>query len=86
MAPSLGHGVGMPMGYLPFAALAAIHLGGPQGEPARLTVEGIRGVLKAGGIGQITHHVIRLQFEGVRRAVGETPLEEVKASSTSCRP
>jgi hypothetical protein len=27
--PSLGHGVGMPMAYLPFAALAAIHLGGP---------------------------------------------------------
>ena len=25
----------MPMGYLPFAALAAIHLSGPQGETAR---------------------------------------------------
>jgi hypothetical protein len=33
-----------------FAAIAAIHLGGPQSETARLTVEGIRGVLKAGGI------------------------------------
>jgi hypothetical protein len=35
----------MPMGYLPFAALAAIHLGGPQGETARLTVEGIRAAI-----------------------------------------
>jgi hypothetical protein len=30
------------MGYLPFAALAAIHLGGPQGDTARLTVEDSR--------------------------------------------
>jgi hypothetical protein len=42
LAPSLGHGFGMPMGYLPFAALAAIHLGGPQGDTARLTVEDSR--------------------------------------------
>jgi hypothetical protein len=28
--------------YLPFAALAAIHLGGPQGDTARLTVEDSR--------------------------------------------
>jgi hypothetical protein len=35
-------------------------------------------VLQAGGIGHITHHVIRLQFERIRRAVGETPLEESK--------
>jgi hypothetical protein len=35
----------MPMGYLPFGALAAIHLGGPQGETAQLTVEGVRDVL-----------------------------------------
>jgi hypothetical protein len=66
----------MPMGYLPFAALAAVHLGGPQGETARLTVEGVRDVLKASCIGHITHHVIRLQFERERCAVGETPLEE----------
>jgi hypothetical protein len=32
----------MPVGYLPFAALAAIHLGGPQGDTARLTVEDSR--------------------------------------------
>ena len=57
----------------------ATHLGGPQGETARLTVEGVRGALKAGGIGHITLHVIRLQFEGVRRAVGETLLEEGEA-------
>jgi hypothetical protein len=44
--PSLGHGVGMPMGHLPLAALAAIHLGGPQGVTARLTVDGDRGVHK----------------------------------------
>jgi hypothetical protein len=50
LGPSLGHGVGMPMGYLPFAALAAIHLGGPQCVTARLTVDGGRAVLKAGGI------------------------------------
>ena len=31
---------------------------------------------QAGGIGHITQHVIRLQFERVRRAVGETPLED----------
>ncbi len=31
------------------AALPAIQLGGPQGETARLIVEGIRGVLKVGG-------------------------------------
>jgi hypothetical protein len=42
LAPSLGHGFGMPVGYLPFAALAAIHLGGPQGDTARLTVEDSR--------------------------------------------
>ena len=66
----------MPMGYCPFAALAAIHLGGPQGETARLTVEGVRDVLKAGCIGHITHHVICLQFERERCAVGETPLEK----------
>src|SRR5436190_17718160 len=76
LARSLGHGVGMPMGHLPLAALAAIHLGGPQGVTARLTVHGGRGVLKASGIGHVTHHVIRLQFERVGRAVGETPFEE----------
>jgi hypothetical protein len=37
----------MPMDYLPSAALAAIYLGGRQGETARLTVEGLRGVLNA---------------------------------------
>jgi hypothetical protein len=30
-------------------------------------------VLKASCIGHITHHVIRLQFERERCAVGETP-------------
>jgi DNA invertase Pin-like site-specific DNA recombinase len=33
---------------------------------------------QAGGIGHITQHVIRLQFERVRRAVGETPLEDLE--------
>jgi len=71
LTPSLDHGVGMPMGYLPLAVLTATDLGGPQGETARLTVEGVRGVLKAGGIGHIIHLVIRLQLERVRRAVGK---------------
>ena len=31
--------------------------------------------LKAGGIGHVAHHVIRLQFERERRAVGEAPPE-----------
>src|SRR6266446_2684589 len=65
----------MPMGYLPFAALAAIHLGGPQGVTARLAVHGGRGVLEAGGICHVTHHVIRHDFEHVRRAVRETLFE-----------
>src|SRR5215208_175493 len=72
---SLGHGVAMAMGYLPLAALAPVHLRGPQGVAARLTVDGGRRVLKAGGIGHVAHHVIRLQFERVRRAVGEAPPE-----------
>ena len=80
LAPSLDHGVGVPVGHLPFAALAAINLGCPQGETARLTVHGGRGVLQAGGIGHITHHVIRLQFERVRGAVGELLSRKVKAS------
>ena len=33
-------------------------------------------MLKAGGVGHITQDVIRLQFERVGRAVGETPIEE----------
>ncbi len=63
------------MGYLPLATLAAIHLGRPPGVTAWLTVDGGRGVLQAGGIGNITHHVIRLELERLRRAVGETPPE-----------
>src|SRR3954462_11328944 len=63
------------MGYLPFAALATVHLCGPQGVAARLTVDGGRSVLKAGGVGHVAHHVIRLQFERVRRAFGEAPRE-----------
>src|SRR3954471_10576196 len=57
------------MGYLPFASLATVHLRGPQAVAARLTVDGGRSVLKAGGVGQVAHHVIRLQVEHVRRAV-----------------
>jgi hypothetical protein len=33
---------------------------------------------QAGGMGHITQHVIRLQFERARRAVGETPLEDLE--------
>ena len=65
----------MAMGYLPLATLAAIHLGRPPGVTAWLTVDGGRGVLQAGGIGNITHHVIRLELERLGRAVGETPPE-----------
>ena len=36
-------------------------------------------MLKTGGIGHITHHVIRLQFEGLPRGGGETPLEKSEA-------
>src|SRR3712207_1682060 len=61
----------MAMGYLPFAALATVHLRGPQGVATRLTVDGGRSMLKAGGVGHVAHHVIRLQFKRVRRAVGE---------------
>jgi hypothetical protein len=68
-AASVGQAVGVPMGYLPLAALPAMHLGGPQGEAARLTVHRERDVLKASGIGHVTRHVIRLQFEVVGRAV-----------------
>src|SRR6476619_1807597 len=59
------------MGYLPFAALATVHLCGPQGVGARLTVDGRRSALEADGVGHVAHHVIRLQFERVRRAFGE---------------
>src|ERR671924_1812931 len=63
------------MGYLPFAALATVHLSGPQGVAARLTVDGGRSVLKAGGVGHVADRVIRLQFERVRGAVGEARRE-----------
>jgi hypothetical protein len=76
----------MPMGYLPFAALAAIHLDGPQGVTARLTVHGDRGVLKAGGIGRVTHHVIRLQFERYDVQSEKLLSRKVNASSISCCP
>ena len=57
---SLGHGVAMAMGYLPLTAFAPVHLRGPQGVAARLTFDGGRRVLKAGGVGHVAHHVIRL--------------------------
>ncbi len=76
----------MPMGYLPFAALAAIDLGGPQAETARLAVEGVRGVLKAGGIGHITHHVWACNSKVYDVQSEKLLSSQVKPSSTSCRP
>src|SRR3954451_17735627 len=61
------------MDNLPLAGLAAVHLCGPQGVAARLTVDGGRSVLKTCGVGHVAHDVIRLEFERVRRAVGEAP-------------
>src|SRR5436190_20929297 len=72
---SLGHCVAVAMGHLPFAALATVHLCGPQGVAARLTLDGGRRVLKAGGVAHVPHHVIRLQLELVRPAFGEAPRE-----------
>ncbi len=63
------------MGHLPLAVLTAIHLGCPQGVGARLTFDGGRGVLQAGCVGHVTDHVVRLELERVRRAVGETVRE-----------
>src|SRR3954467_1240291 len=68
---SLGHGVGMAMGYPPFTALAAVHRGGSQGVGTRLTVDGRRGVLEASRVGHAAHHVVRQRLERIRRAVGE---------------
>lgn len=65
----------MAVGYLPLAVLEAVHLRSPQGVAARQAVDGARSVLKAGGVGYVAHHVVRLQFENVRRAIGEGPLE-----------
>jgi hypothetical protein len=65
----------MAMGYLPLAALAPVHLRGPQGVAARLPVDGDRRVFKAGGVGHVAHHVIRMQLERVRPARGEAPPE-----------
>src|SRR5436190_15805878 len=60
---------------LPPATLATVYLCGPQGVAARLAVDGGPGVLEAGGVGHVAHHVIRLQLELIRRAVGEAPRE-----------
>jgi hypothetical protein len=76
--PSLGHGVAMPMGHPPLAGLAPVHLRGAQRVGARLTVDGGRRVFKAGGVGHVAHHVIRMQFERVRRAGGEAPRRMVR--------
>src|SRR5262245_308755 len=75
---SLCQGVSVAMGHPPLAGLAAVHLGSPQGVGARLTVDGGRGVLKTGCISHVAGHVVRLQLEGVRRAVGEALLERSK--------
>src|SRR3954454_24344422 len=61
----------MAMGYPPFTALAAVHLGGSQGVGTRLTVDGRRGVLEASRVGHVAHHVVRQQLERIRRADGE---------------
>src|SRR4051812_1533568 len=61
----------MAMGYPPFTALAAVHLGGSQGVGTRLTVDGRRGVLEASRVGHAAHHVVRQRLERIRRAVGE---------------
>jgi hypothetical protein len=51
--------------YSPLAALPAVHLRGPQGVSARLTVDRGRGVLEAGRIGHVAYHVVRLQLERI---------------------
>src|SRR4051812_38424810 len=76
----------MAMGYPPFTALAAVHLGGSQGVGTRLTVDGRRGVLEASRVGHVAHHVVRQQLERIRRAVGEGLPERGESSSSSACP
>ena len=59
----------------PLTLLAAVDLRGSQGVRARLAVDGGRGVLQAGGVGDVADHVVREQFEFVRRALREALAE-----------
>jgi len=60
--PSVSDGVAVAVSDLPLAVLAPVHLGGPQGVGARLTVDGGRGVLQAGGIRHVAHDIERLHL------------------------
>src|SRR3954463_15729905 len=82
--PSVSDGVAVAVSDLPLAVLAPVHLGGPQGVGARLTVDGGRGVLQAGGIRHVAHDIERLQLERIGHAVGEAPSAVKSSSSSSC--
>ena len=61
----------MTVRHLPLPAFSSIHLSHPQAIASRLTVDGGRGPLEAGGIGHVARDVICLELQLVRRAVGE---------------
>ena len=75
---SASHGVAMPMGHLPLALFAAVHLRCTKRVAARLPVDRRRAVLQAGGIGHVAQNVVRLQLESVRRAVREARGERLE--------
>ena len=59
-SPSSGVGVGVTMGHLPLAALAAVHLSGPEGVAAWVTVDGRGGVFEAHGECHVRDDVVGL--------------------------